>query len=388
MVKGPALDNLAAAIAQACRSGLDPDALRERVLPRLRRAVPVDALWWATVDPATLLFTRAYREEIPEASGPYFIENEFLARDHNKWIELARDREGVRTLLDATGGDLSKSGRYRDIFQPLGLADELRAVLRSQDTCWGYICLHREGPSGFSREEAAFIKRIASHLAEGIRLGLLISSLELGDPTDAPGLLLLKSDGSLSATNSAADQWLEELRAPSSPDSLLPIEVQAVTGMLRGLDDPRRALPRLRVKTRAGRWAVLHASWLAADQTTIAVIIEQAAPTEVAPLLMAAHGLTKQERALTGLVCQGLSTREIATRLHLTQNTVQDHLKSVFNKTGVHSRRELVATILKQDYLPRAKTRQPIGHSGFFAPPPNPSVAVDKPGAAARQTRP
>ena len=118
MVKGPALDNLAAAIAAACRSGLDPDALRERVLPRLRRAVPVDALWWATVDPATLLFTGAYREEIPEESGPYFIENEFLARDHNKWIELARDREGVRTLLDATGGDLSKSGRYRDIFQP------------------------------------------------------------------------------------------------------------------------------------------------------------------------------------------------------------------------------------------------------------------------------
>ena len=142
------------------------------------------------------------------------------------------------------------------------------------------------------------------------------------------------------------------------------------------------------MKTRAGRWAVLHASWLATDQTTIAVIIEQAAPTEVAPLLMAAHGLTKQERALTGLVCQGLSTREIATRLHLTQNTVQDHLKSVFNKTGVHSRRELVATILKQDYLPRAKTGQPIGRSGFFAPPQSRSAAVGKEGAAARQRQP
>ncbi len=372
MVKGPALDNLEAAIAEACRSGLDPDALRERVLPRLRRAVPIDALWWATVDPATLLFTRAYREEIPEETGPYFIENEFLGSDHNKWVELAHDRQGVRTLLEATGGDLNKSGRYRDIFQPLGLADELRAVLRTQDTCWGYICLHREGPSGFSREEAAFVKRIAPHLAEGIRLGLLINSLELGDPTDAPGLLLLTPDGSLTATNTAADKWLDELRAPSSPDSLLPIEVQAVAGMLRGLDDAARALPRLRVKTRAGRWAVLHASWLAADQTAIAVIVEQAAPTEVAPLLMAAHGLTNQERTLTGLVCQGLSTREIATRLHLTQNTVQDHLKSVFNKTGVRSRRELVATILRQDYLPRAKTRQPIGRSGFFAPPPTP----------------
>ena len=367
-MKGPALDNLEDAIAEACRLGLEPDALRERVLPRLRRAVPVDALWWATVDPATLLFTGAYREEIPEESGPYFIENEFLGSDHNKWVELARDQQGVRTLLDATDGDLSRSGRYRDIFQPLGLADELRAVLRTQGTCWGYICLHREGPSGFSREETAFIKRIAPHIAEGIRLGLLINSLELGYPTDAPGLLLLTPDGSLTATNSAADQWLDELRTPSSPDTLLPIEVQAVAGMLRGISDERRTLPRLRVKTRAGRWAVLHASWLAADETTIAVIIEQAAPREIAPLLMAAHGLTKQERTVTGLVCKGNSTREIAEHLHLTQNTVQDHLKSVFNKTGVRSRRELVATILKQDYLPRAKASQPIGRPRLLRP--------------------
>lgn len=366
MMKGPALENLAGAIAEACREGLDPDALRARVLPRLRRAVPVDALWWATVDPTTLLFTRAYREEIPEETGPYFIENEFLGSDHNKWVELARDREGVRTLLAATGGDLGKSGRYRDIFQPLGLADELRAVLRSHGVCWGYICLHREGPAGFSSAEAAFVKRIAPHLAEGIRLGLLVSSLELGDPMEAPGLLLLAPDGSLAATNSAGDQWLEELRAPGL-DSMLPIEVQAVAGMLRGIGEAGRALPRLRVKTRAGRWAVLHASWLAADRATIAVIVEQAAPTEIAPLLMAAHGLTKQERALTGLVCQGLSTREISTQLHLTQNTVQDHLKSVFDKTGVRSRRELVATIMKQDYLPRVKAGQPIARSGFFA---------------------
>ena len=56
---------------------------------------------------------------------------------------------------------------------------------------------------------------------------------------------------------------------------------------------------------------------------------------------MMAYGLTKQEQALTGLVCRGLSTSEIADRLHITPNTIQDHLKSIFEKTGVHSRREL-----------------------------------------------
>ena len=63
MLTGPALGNLAAAVVRSCRSGLDADALRAAVLPQIRKAVPIDALWWASADPATLLFTRSYREE-------------------------------------------------------------------------------------------------------------------------------------------------------------------------------------------------------------------------------------------------------------------------------------------------------------------------------------
>jgi DNA-binding CsgD family transcriptional regulator len=66
---------------------------------------------------------------------------------------------------------------------------------------------------------------------------------------------------------------------------------------------------------------------------------------------MAAYGLTDRERTITALVCQGLSTRRIVAQLHLTADTVQDHLKSVFDKTGVHSRGELVATILARTYV-------------------------------------
>ena len=73
---------------------------------------------------------------------------------------------------------------------------------------------------------------------------------------------------------------------------------------------------------------------------------------------MAAYGLTEQELVVTGLVCQGLSTGQIAARL-VSGYTVQDHLKSVFDKTGVRSRRELVATILRQHYLPPGQPRPP-----------------------------
>jgi DNA-binding NarL/FixJ family response regulator len=126
-------------------------------------------------------------------------------------------------------------------------------------------------------------------------------------------------------------------------------------------------LPRLRIRTRTGRWAALHASRLTTQGTpAIAVIIEEPSPAELAPVLMMAYGLRRQEQVITTFVCRGLSTREISGRLYITINTVQDHLKSIFDKTGVRSRRELVAAILREQYLPRARAGQRIGPSGFF----------------------
>ena len=367
MKRGAALENLTAAIVESCRSGLPPEALRDRVLPRLRRAVPFDAAFWASVDPTTLLFTQPHQEEIPPETIPYFIQNEFLDDDVNKWTTLARERPGVRTLARATDGDMEASARYRDIFRPLGLGDELRAVLRVGGACWGYICLHREPGAPFSRREIDYVHRLAPHLAEGIRAGVLVSSTELTHVADAPGLVVVAPDGSLMSTTEAGELWLEELTHPDPSRAEVPMEVQSLAARVRRQERTPDELPRLRVRTRAGRWAVLHASRMATPETdAIAVIIEEPSPAELAPVLMMAYGLTKQEQSLTALVCRGLSTKEIGARLHITPNTVQDHLKSIFDKTGVSSRRELVATILQEQYLPRAMTGQPLAPSGFF----------------------
>jgi DNA-binding CsgD family transcriptional regulator len=367
MLTGPALERLAAAIVRACRSGLDADALRAAILPRLREAVPIDALWWAAADPATLLFTQSYREELPEESGRYFVENEFLRQDVNKWTELARDPVGVRTLMEMTSGDPASSERYRDIFAPLGLQDELRAVLRMRDVCWGYICLHREAAQAtFSPSEVRFVQRIAPHLAEGLRTGLLRQACDLEDAAVGPGLIILGASGEVAGMNDAAGRWLEDLggRADGSD---LPIEIPVLATRLRHLDASAPAMPRLRVRARTGRWATLHASWMSSHgDKAIAVILEEAAPADVAPVIMSAYGLTGREQTICALVCQGLLTRQIADRLYLTTDTVQDHLKSVFDKTGVHSRGELVATILQRDYLPRAIAGVPVSRSGAF----------------------
>jgi DNA-binding CsgD family transcriptional regulator len=364
---GPALDDLVEVIIQTCRAGLEPDALRAAVLPRLRRAVPVDALWWATVDPATLLFTNAYGEELPRDSVPYFVDNEFLRDDVNKWTELAHDQSGVRTLALATQGKLAGSARYRDIFEPLGLADELRAVLRTRGEVWGFMCLHRERGIAFSPQEQALVARIAPHLAEGVRLGLLVQCATRDDLVESPGLILLAPDNSLVGRNPASEQWLQELNWQEAGE--IPVEVLALAARLRRADGSTSLAP-LRVRARSGRWIILQASWIAGDEkNVVAVIIQEATSAEVVPIVMSAYGLSEQERAVSGLVFQGQSTKSISQRLHIAEHTVQDHLKSIFDKTGVRSRRDLVATVFRERYLPRMKAGDARSPSGYFAAP-------------------
>ena len=173
--------------------------------------MPVDALWWATSDPATLLFTQAFREGLPDESISYFVENEFGGDDVNQWTSLARHRNGVNTLSGATGGDLESSARYRDVFRPMGLGDELRAVLRAGDTCWGLMCLHREAGASFSLQEQQLIRNLAPHLAEALRAGLLSIGATESAPIDAPGLVLLDRSGELVAATTAARAWFAEL---------------------------------------------------------------------------------------------------------------------------------------------------------------------------------
>jgi DNA-binding CsgD family transcriptional regulator len=375
MDRGRSVEHVRQEIVRLSHTGLDSRTFRVEAVRQLRKAIPTDVSFFATADPATLLFTSAVVDDVLGRATSEFLENEFLRDDSVKFISLVRAASPVGSLGAATGGELVRSPRYQEILEPLDLGDELRAALKVGSKCWGFMCLHRERSSpGFSLAEAAFLAKIAPHLAEGLRNALLI-----GDTRDAPslpagpGLLLLGDDLSLAAITPAAEGWLAEVAESDWRSSLeLPDAVYAVAARLlaleRGGHTPPNLMPRIRLKTASGRWLVLHASRLRATGTEgqIAVIFEEARPSEIAPLIVDAYGLTRREGQITQLVLRGLSTAEVSEELHITPNTVRDHFKAIFDKVGVRSRRELVGQVFAQHYQPRMATGHEPNADGWF----------------------
>jgi DNA-binding CsgD family transcriptional regulator len=357
-------------ILRLSHTGLDSRTLRLAILGHLRKVIPIDAFWCATVDPATILFTGSLIEGIPESVTPAFLANEFLHDDVNKFIQLARGDRVVGGLHDATGGNLGASPRYREILAPLGWGDELRVALRTGGACWGVMCLHREqGTPAFTAAESKFLENVAPHIAEGLRAALLMENADAVDDTDGPGLLVLSDDFSIVATTQIAERWLAEMgdwpRRIEAPQA-----VRAVAARLWELErgEVARAvpIPRVRIRTRSGAWVVLHAARISGASGGTAVILERAQPLEVAPLILQAYELTEREQAIADLVLRGKSTGEISSVLSISALTVQQHLKAVFEKTGVNSRRALVAQIFAEQYQPRMVGGSPLSSSGFF----------------------
>jgi DNA-binding CsgD family transcriptional regulator len=62
-------------------------------------------------------------------------------------------------------------------------------------------------------------------------------------------------------------------------------------------------------------------------------------------IVEARGNLTVQERQTALLARDGMSNSEIGARLFLSQHTVAYHLRKVFSKLGISSRRELAAAL-------------------------------------------
>lgn len=103
----------------------------------------------------------------------------------------------------------------------------------------------------------------------------------------------------------------------------------------------------VRVQATDGTWLVVHGAELhGGDAGQRVVVIEKVAPRELASVIVRAYGLSSRERQVAELVLRGLPTKQVARALELSPHTVTDYLRTLFDKVGVRSRRELAARLL------------------------------------------
>lgn len=321
----------------------------------IARQVPHDsAPCWYTLDPASLLITSHVNAEM-DTMPPEWLAAEYYRDDVNTLIEVARSPEGVSTLHEATGGDPSKSPRWIENSK-YGGDQEMICALRSADGhTWGALGLYRQlGRPLFGEADKAFLVAASRHLAAGIRRALLTAEACEVDDADAPGVVVLSAGSDVVSRTPRVGELLADLPDGHDGRAALPSSVLAVAGRARSGDAAS-----VRVRARSGRWLVVHGAPMHADGAgAVAVIIEPAHPGRIVPLLMAAYELTAREQEVTRLVLQGEPTGAIAATLFISPHTVQEHLKHIFEKTGVRSRRDLVGKVFFAHYEPRVRDNE------------------------------
>jgi DNA-binding NarL/FixJ family response regulator len=347
--------------------GLPRAELVRRAAEVLGEAVGFDGACWHTVDPATRLITSHYTN-LSGAGFAFVCRNEYLQDDVAKFASLAGHRRPATTLRAATEGHLDRSARYREIYRPRGWGSELRASFDLGGASWGSVMMLRAADRPeFTGADAALVGSLSRHVAHGLRSAIVRDAAPSARVPDAPGVLVLDARDELEARSAEAEAWLDELSDGAADAPGLPAAVLSVAARARAIaagTATQGAPAVVRAQARSGRWLVLHGSALSDGRAT--VVVQPARSMEVAPLVVDAYGLSVREREVLAAVVRGESTAQIAEALVLSPYTVQDHLKSIFDKTGVGSRRELVAAILHEQYLPRAMTGQAVGRSGFF----------------------
>ena len=357
-------------------AGLDLPTFTRGALEVLRRAMPFDAACLATVDPATELLTCAVKwGNLDDAHDLAWARHEYEVDDVYDFKSVLRSPGLVAGLHTETGGDVARSPRFSELFRPVwDFSDEMRAGIRVDGASWGGIALFHEGRRTFSHADQAFVSSLMPLLGRGLRAAVVsgaAAALEVA--VDGPAVVVVDADDAVTQANVGAAARIADLGGGPLGESRLPACLETLVAAARRFAaGGSTSAPRIRLRTLGGRWVVAHASPLLAvggPPGGVVLTIEEARPPEIVPLLVAAHGLTARERDVVTHVLAGTSTTDIAAAMHLSTWTVQDHLKKVFEKMGVRSRRELVARVNTDHYVPRLVAGDGVAPSGWFTDP-------------------
>lgn len=341
-----------ARINRICRFVPEARTLRVQVLAEFRSVIGFDSYAWLLTDPATAVGASPVADVPWLAELPAQIRLKYLT-PVNRWTALGG--RSVALLHETTADDPAQSLVWRDLLIRYGVGDVASAVFEDRFGCWGFLELWRSSRAGpFRRNEAAFLADLAEPLTAALRRcqgnSFAIRPIRTL-PRVGPAVLLLSPELQVLGQTPETMEYLRVLVPPDADRQPIPAAAYNVAAQLLALEagvdgNP----PTARVSVSDGLWMTVRAARIEGPEPplerNIAVTIEESSAAERVDLFARAFGLTARERELLDHLVSGKDTREVARRMFLSQNTVQDHLKSIFAKTGAHSRRLLLSRAL------------------------------------------
>jgi DNA-binding CsgD family transcriptional regulator len=324
-------------IERICAAGGDPTGLRVRLLDEVRRAMGYDAYAFVLTDPETSVGVAplAHVPHLPDL--PRLIRLKYLTTV-NRWTDL----DGVGRLRDATAGDRQRSLVWRELLHSYGVGDVASVVFRDRYGCWGFLDLWRNGDdAGFSASEQRALATAIGPVTAALRRAQ--ASTFTGTPSRTeragPVVLLLSGDLEVLGQTPSTSEYLRTL-VPTSGQPIPAAAYNVAAQLLANEAGVDANPPSARVHLADGRWLTLRAARIG---TEVAVSIEDSSPAERLAVFTRAYGLSERESDLLRHLAGGSDTRDVASRMHLSEHTVQDHLKSIFAKTSTRNRRTLLS---------------------------------------------
>jgi DNA-binding CsgD family transcriptional regulator len=319
---------------------------REDILKQIKKHIPFDAYCFSLIDPYRLLSSGAVTHEGIELIHDSLFSNEYQVNDYNQFIDLMMENRPVASLYETTHGQPEVSERYRTILEP--------AVFMDEGKCWGQLALFRsKAQVHFKPDEIKWLYSILSLTTASLKQ-FYLQGVEK-DWSYAPsetGIMMLSEELELIGANETALELLELLRAEEQiVGPTLPRSIRVLCKSNHGEEkttSPSRS--NLLVYVPTGYYVSIEANALLnyEGKLQFAISFQKATANDLIPLLSDAYHLSLREREVLTQILRGSSTKEISQALYISPYTVQDHLKSIFAKTKVTTRRELIWKFLSQ----------------------------------------
>lgn len=261
--------------------------------------------------------------------------------------------------------DLTRSEYFNDFLKPQSIYYQMVIYLRSRGQLLGCLALFRsEHEQDFSPREKAKGELVASHLGGALEKSILIDKITKSEEIinsicqDLPYKGILVLDESLEPVyiNEEAKKTISYLAEEKElwENSVFPLPKELYTqckqltenSKLKGETAANREVKLLNKSTGQTISANLRMMNYSRDSRMCLICMDKNESGMLSSKQLDKFGITRRELEVIGLICEGLKNSEIGEKLFISEYTVENHLRSIYEKMDVKNRINLARKVM------------------------------------------